>query len=233
MIRNLISLFMVVFWISVVTFLFLYWADGDLRFLHQDISSKPEMHHIQALNDASLIILTFIIACIAWFQLSGIFKINQADFLLRIDERLGNSNIIEARKIIHRLYKESRTINPHFTEPQHCHYMANKIYELGENKDPEDSQSTDDYVSLLNFMDFLETVSLFANKNYISINEVDDLMNQSLEFFYSIFSKRIQERRRKYNDDSFYEQFELVHKKIQCSKNRVSCICIRCWLNCH
>lgn len=220
--------------IVILTMVFLYLVDHDFNFIYENLSGNlRDVHHMQSLHDASLIIFTFIIACIAWYQLNGIFRINQADFLLRIDQRLGDENIIKARELIHSYYKASRTENPTYSHLDHCNNIANVINELGENKDINDYQSTKDYVFLLSFMDFLETVSLFVNKGYVSLKEVDELMNQSLVFFYSIFSKRIETRRRKYDDNTYYKQFEILQNKIKCSKKRCHCFCLKCFFNCH
>lgn len=216
-----------IFWIILLTLLFLIIADRDFDFLYENLSgNNHDMHHMSSLHDASIIILTIIIACIAWVQLHGLVKTGQADFLLRIDERLGNKSIIKARTIIHHIYSESKEKNKNFTEPQHCEYIAQEINSLGNKTDKE---SIKKYVLLLNFIDFLETTALFAKKGYISTKDINDLMNQSLDFFYTIFEIRINERRRKYQDPTFYINFENLVQRIRCQKTHCKIFCFKCY----
>lgn len=224
--KKYIHFLVIIFIMLSVMLIFLFLVDSDFDFLKENLSGTThDMHHMHSLHNASIIILTFIIACVAWFQLSGIAKNGEGDFLLRIDERLSNESIIKARVIIHEIYSKSKTQNPNSSEDQHCEFMANEIYLLGERKD---KKSIKDYVYILNFLDFLETISLFTNNGYISPKEIDDLMNQSIIFFYKIFSKRIHQRRQKYNDSTFYYQFEKLYLKIQARKQRCYCCCCYC-----
>lgn len=229
MLKNHKNVLSALFWMLFFTIIFLLVVDHYLNFINEKLNGNPaDIRHIEAIHHASLIILTFILACIAWIQLGGINKTGQGDFLLRIDERFGNTEIIKAREIIHFIYAESKKEDKK-TEEQHCEFIANYINDLGENYNDIDKMKQ--YICLLNFLDFLETVSLFGNEGYISIELVNDLMNQSLIFFFTIFKKRIDERRWKYKDPSFYIQFEKLVKRLECQKKHCYILCPKCFFN--
>lgn len=231
MIKYFLSILFSIAFILFVTFALLWLVDHNFWILHENISSNiSDVHHIESFHDASLIILTFVIACVAWIQLHGIIKTGRADFLLQIDKRYGDPAIIRARKIIHLIYRKLKNENSNLTEPQYCELLAQEINSLAEGKTRKDDI---DYVYLLNFLDFLETISLFANNGHISVDDINDLMNQSLGFFFTIYEIRIRERRRKYKDDSFYQEFECLIKKLRCKKTRKCCFCYKCAFNCH
>jgi hypothetical protein len=153
----------VIVFLLVVVFVFLISIE---KYNHLFFNTDAN-HHVQSIHEATIIILTFVLACIAWIQLGGIKKTTQAEFLLRIDERLGDENIIHARKIIHNMYLESKNACPNCSEQGHRYFIAYKIDEISSIKD-----KSNDYVDLLNFLDFLETISLFTNMGYITESNV-------------------------------------------------------------
>jgi hypothetical protein len=209
----------------------LRYFDNSFIFFHENIIGNiNNLHHIESLHDASLIVLTFIIACIAAYQLSGIIETGQASFLLEIDKRYSDPSIIRARNIIHVTYRKSVETHPKYSEDEHSRYIGEEINNLGSKNDKD---GCEEYVYLLNFLDFLETLSLFVNRGHISINDVNDLMNQSMIYYFIIFEKRIRERRKKYNDDSFYREFEILINTLRCMKSRRCVFCARCLLGYH
>lgn len=224
--------------ILISTVGFLWITDHfSLGFNYQLKNNSNDIHNITTINDAAIIILTFIIACIAWYQLKGLINTGRAEFLLEIDKRYGGDPaILEARKIIHSIYIKVKKKHPQASEEEYSQYMAEEICKLGDSKS---KKGGIEYVYLLNFMDFLETISLFTNRNHVDIDDIKDLMNQSLEFFYTIFHLRIKERRRKYKDESFYSEFETLTRKLKCKKARITCcpfcrnFCFDCLFNTH
>jgi hypothetical protein len=181
-------------------------------------------HSIISIYSASLIVLTFFLviatgalAYVAYIQIDSARKqleqignSTRADFLIRLDNRYGSKQIIKARQIIHALYLESKKIQRISEENEDIHrnYIAEKI-----NDYAEDPEKANDYVYLLNLMDFLETISFLANKGIIQKEEITDLMGLSLNFFWDIFHIRIKVRRQKYGDMRYKEFENLIHSQ--------------------
>ncbi|MGL6028741.1 MAG: DUF4760 domain-containing protein, partial [Legionella sp.] len=79
-------------------------------------------------------------------------------------------------------------------------------------------EKSEQFVYLLNFLDFLETISFFANHDYISEIEINELIGCSLKYYFCVYEDLIQERRRKYGTSQYYNELETLAKKIQRSK---------------
>lgn len=62
---------------------------------------------LRHLHHGGLVILTVILIVVAWIQLKHIYETSRNDFLLRIEERYGCKSILEARRIIHTLYRKT------------------------------------------------------------------------------------------------------------------------------
>lgn len=172
-----------------------------------DLFKPREDQKIINLHSASIIILTLLLVWVAWIQLYSLNNINKADFLLRIDDRFGSDQIIKARTIIHKFYCESRS--EEICQETHIKKISERIKEIGTN-----SEKADDFVCLLNFLDFLETISYFANNNYLSKRDVQELIAESLTFYYKVFEPWIYYRRQKYSNDNFYREVENLVKDI-------------------
>lgn len=159
-------------------------------------------------NAAALIILTVFIFCAGWIQLKDLNKTSKGDFLFRIDERYGQSEIIKARKIIHEYYclTQFEDIDPTI----HVQKIAQLVYDTKLH-----IEKADNFICLLNFLDFLETIAYFTNQGFISIRDIDELTGCSLKYYYCIFQKLIISRRIKYNSDNFYCELEKLALIIQ------------------
>lgn len=190
-----IILVVILFLLPVLDLFNLCWFDWCKLF-----DDRSSMH---ILHDFSLILLTVIIASIAWIQLRGIHDVRKADFLFRIDERYGQEPIIKARQIIQWLYRESVNALPDRSEVIYRNKIAKKIDDLSR-----DVNRSDEYIYILNLLDFLETISYLANTGKISREDVNNLMGPSMEFFFEIFKPRIEDRRKKYKNDEYYAAFE-------------------------
>jgi hypothetical protein len=212
--KKFISLIFILTLMIIIVALFDHF-EQPLEKIMFPLNLRESPKNFDVFYNASLIILTFILACVAWYQLKGLQRTNQAEFLLKIDQRLGDPKIIEAREIIHRYYKISKRVNPRDFEEQHVLSIAKEIDKLSENYDEDDFNATKEHVTLLNFLDFLETVAFFTNNGYIRSNEVDELMGESLIFFYTVFKNKISTRRVKYNNVNYYKQFEILHDKMK------------------
>ena len=156
-----------------------------------------------------LVVMTGILAYVADRQLEAISKAAKADFLMRIDDRYASDAILKARHTIQRLYRESNNLHPEAPESVHRSHIAIKINEISE-----DINSSEEYTYLLNLLDFLETISYFTNKGDISESDIQNLMGPSMEFFFTIFTPRIEHRRRKYGNEAYYCELQTLVEKM-------------------
>jgi hypothetical protein len=157
-------------------------------------------------------IATFSLACVAWLQLTKLNRISKADFLIRIDERFNKKDLLEAKMIIDTFYREVTKKKPNLDEVEIAELISDKIKKLGKDKK---KQSSRNFVLLLNQLDFLETISYFANQGYVQIDELDELYGYTLIWYYNIFKNWITYRRIKYGKASYYCEFEEVIDKIK------------------
>lgn len=167
---------------------------------------------------------TAVLAIIAYSQLSGISKNAKAEFLLRVDERWGEKEILDARTIIHKMYlpykKEGKDVRK---LSEDCLY--NFITEnLSESiiKMSESAELHENFLKLLNYLDFMETIGFLRKNGYIEVEEIKSLCGNSICFNYRIFTGYIEERRKKHErkNKDLYKNFEDLAKEIQ--KLRVS-----------
>lgn len=200
-----VSIILTVFFVALFMFVMEHFYFE--YFFHPNQSKWDIANDIDKIYSACLIILTFILVIVAWTQLAGIKRISKADFLLRLDGRLSSSEIIKARAIIQRLY--SLTKSSGNCEDTHIDKIADQIKDMGQN--PMDSL---EFTYLLNFLDFLETISYYCNRNYISLDDLDDLLGNTMVYYYKVFKKWIYYRKGKYNDN-FYKELETVIENIE------------------
>jgi hypothetical protein len=187
----------------------LYFVPGiDIYF--NDTKDIP--NNIIRINSASIIILTIVLVCVGWIQLNRLNKTSKADFLLRIDTRYGSTEIIKARAIIQKLYRESNPHNNPVPKEIYFQRMADKIDQIRIAKN---NKSCRDFSYLLNLIDFLESVAYFARKKYITVKDVDELIGNSMVFYYNVFKQWIYYRRKTYHNNSYYCEFEALIEKIE------------------
>lgn len=208
-------------WIAIILSIILFMVFPFMDLVTPIDAGFKEDHSIQTIYATFIIMLTFLlvfstalIAFVAWIQLSGLKKTAQSEFLFRIDERFGSEPIIKAREIIQRLYRESNNLNPGAKERVHRRHISHRIDEISK-----DTNSYKEYTHLLNLLDFLETISYYANENkMISIDDIKNLMGPSMEFFFVIFKLRIKDRRKKYRSKVYYCEFQKLVKTLKTKK---------------
>lgn len=177
--------------------------------------TDKEIMTIQAFDAILLGSLTGILVLVAWIQIKGLTKVSKADFLMRVDDRYGSEPILKARIIIHEFYTLSKTSDKDklLTEKQHRYFVANEI-----NKLSSDPTRCEKYIHILNLLDFLETISFYANHEDIEDSDIENLMGLSLTFYYDVLEMRIDERRKKYSNPSYYCEFETLVNRMKCER---------------
>lgn len=187
------------------------------------IKSATNQDEIYALLYFATWVATALLALIAWKQLTKIYSKNEAEFLLKIDEQWGSDKIIKARQIIHKIYIK--------IEPKHKEKKRDNIFELvgqeilnmrlnneekGEKKKQEDKdKEQDDFIILLNFLDFMETIGYLYEKKLIKADELNALCGESIRFNYKIFTPYIRYKRQKHQREKFYESFEALYNELK------------------
>jgi len=159
------------------------------------------------------VFISFVLAFIVWIKSKEALTRARMTYLLRIDERWSSTEIVEAREVIHELYLEAKKSNPKYENEQIKPIIAQDIMELKDNKD-----EIKEFIKLLNFLDFLETIGYLHDKEAITTEEVSELLGNSIIYFYDIFSLYISYRRNK--DIGFYIKFEKLYLELRTKKCR-------------
>jgi len=159
-----------------------------------------------ATGDASLIILTFGIFIAASINLKGIRKIAKDDYLLRISERYGSTEIFNARFQLHAFhieveknlkekYKISEIEIHAQKEEEYNKLMSQEILNIKNDK-----INAKTFTEILVFLDFLETMAYLVEKDSLDKKVVPELLGSSFNYYYGIFKGYITIRRKKYKD---------------------------------
>lgn len=208
---KLIFIFVIFFIIvSIVVSVLVYFIAGapkiDLIF-----DGKIEFsQNILRINAAAIIVLTIMLICGGWLQLERLNKTSKADFLLQIVARYSSKEIVDARAIIQKLYRIANPENNSATEERYIQLISDEIDKI--RNDPE---KNNECALLLNLLDFLEAISYFTRKNFITVRDIDELVGNSILYYYKIYKRWIYSRRERYDNSYYYCEFELLAKKIE------------------
>ena len=69
-------------------------------------------------------------------------------------------------------------------------------------------------MSLMLFLDFMETIGLFHKKGYVTLEDLDELCGSSIRFFYEIFIDYINHARQQNGDNKFCRDFETLARML-------------------
>lgn len=176
--------------------------------------SKYHDHEIVNIYNIEIIILTALVVAIAYIQLNAIHKtseankdINKSEFLLRIDERLGKTNILKARKVIHEIFvEEYRKKDSSVTYEIALNRVADKIVEMSKEK-------AEDFIYLYNLLEFLETIGYFYHRDKVTKPEVKELFGESITFYAAVFKLYIESRQK--HNKSYFNYFTILSNDIK------------------
>lgn len=169
---------------------------------------------------------TAILAFIAYNNFNHFNDINKHKYLLQIDKRWSDPEIIKARQIIHVIYRavcdekgyENKKKELNLTK--HIYpYISQIIIELSVSSEIEKQKA---FIYLLNYLDFMESIA-FLYKEETDEKKLDELnafCGDTLIFNYGIFYGYIKYKNRKHSTINstkgslkYYENFhKLVHK---------------------
>ncbi|MGQ3888464.1 DUF4760 domain-containing protein [Legionella sp. CNM-1927-20] len=150
-----------------------------------------------------------ILILLAYIKTQEAIEQSRISYLLRIDERWASPEIIRAREVIHKLYLDAKTMHPQYENQQIKPLIAQKIMDLND-----DESQIEEFIKLLNFLDFLETIGYLHSRKAITTEEVTELLGNSIIYFYDIFSIYIAYRR-KTKDPDFYIKFEKLYLEVK------------------
>ena len=197
-----ISVFTLLFLTAVVLDIFI--PKDNYILSHIADFNKFNNNVLLQFNAAIMLVLTIVLIIGGWRQIHNANKISRDDFLLRIDFRYTSEEIIKARTLIHKIYisfsddKISRT---------------DKIIKTSEKiekmRTSEDKQESSDFMYLINFLDFLETIALFYNKGSINETDLEILSGDSMKFYRDIFGCFIENRRKSTSNHTYYLQLDI------------------------
>lgn len=193
-----------IFLIPIIVFAFLWFLPGLDFFKFSDNQTGQEHAFIYY---GSIITLTLILAFIAYSKSNSALKQSKINYLLEIDERFCGSEIIHAREIIHEFYLTATELYPDFDNDQIKPIIGKMINDIHNN-----IGRKRDFIYLLNFLDFLETIGYLYVKKGVTIPELNELLGNSIVYFYEIYEPYIKHRRKK--DPKFYDQFEKLYESV-------------------
>ncbi|MCL9685835.1 DUF4760 domain-containing protein [Legionella maioricensis] len=196
----------------------LFWFLPSFQFFIFPSGDKPSEHNF--LYYIISLAITFIIVLIAYTKSKEALKQSRTNYLLKIDERFCSHEIIKAREIIHEHYLAIQQENKEIEIDALKHELGKKIIVISR-----DVNSKEEYIYLLNFLDFLETIGYLYVQKAVTIPELNELLGNSIVYFYEIFHPYIKHRRNSKADQKFYSQFEQLYKSV---KNHQTCSVHQC-----
>lgn len=202
--------------LSFVVFVLIY-IPFHLEFISETKTSNP-VNEYTLFYYCGALLSAFIVAFIAYSQLRKINKNLNAEYLIKIDERWRSSEIIKARTIIHHIYLDaiSDLAKHNITDKSAIRERIGKeIKEMSESKG---KVKVENFICLLNFLDFMETVGYLHTQDHLKRESLNELFGASIEFNYEIFEIYILHRRKKHGIEDFYDEFKKLYEAIQCDK---------------
>lgn len=200
--------------IAILFILLIVGFIADIDLIFKSTYNEEIDKHILHIHAASIIILTIALIYVGWKQLENLNQTTSADFLLRIDNRYSNLEIIKARIIIQQLYRKTTLPGQEYSESEVTKKIADEIKLIGRESS---NESCEKFIYLLNLLDFLETIAYFSNRNFVGATEIDDLLGHTILFNYKIFKYWIRYRRKKYKKNDYYSELQELVEKIDSS----------------
>lgn len=211
-----------IFFISLIIVLpFFFWA---MYHEHTVNYTNVVGHNYESIIDdytlwyyLCLVILTFVLACIAWIQFSNVNESLNRKILLQIDQRWHSKEIIKARRVIHKIFLEKSKEVEEIEDKKHKEEMLRRS--MGEEiirlSEDEDSRKIKDFIYLLNFLDFMESIGYFYSQKYLDIVQINEFFGTSLKFNYDIFKPYIKRRRINHRENDLHREFENLHSDLK------------------
>lgn len=183
----------------------------DINYLSLEDNGLIYAHYIAlTIITFALTIVTFGVFTVARIQLKEMNNIQENDFLLRFDKRYCNRESLEAKTILHEMYINSKSNKYPPGGKEHLAEIAKRIQEMSKSND---IKVLTNFMKLINFLDTLETIAYFVNKDERfkknKVKDIEEFLGNSVIYFYLVFEKWINENcREKHGDYSYYYELE-------------------------
>lgn len=153
---------------------------------------------------------TVALALIAFSNLASLNNINKNKHLIQIDQRWGDQQIIRARQIIHVIYREVCDFKNYETDSSiklsEVTEIVSKIIVLLSLE--KDRKIRPLFTYLLNYLDFMETVSyIYKDKETSEKGELQALVGETMQFNFDCYLLYIQYRNTKHLNSKYYSNF--------------------------
>ena len=214
----------IIFVISIIiaaAFLFLFYY-----FKFEWVLTEGKSQEVDYLYYTLIITLTIIVIFLACEKSDNALSQSRTNYLIKIDERWSSREIIKARIIIHKMYINTKTTHP--LKNNYCHdydkFIESKLSEeINMLSEAKEENKIEEFVYLLNFLDFLETIGYLESKNKIGLTEIEELLGNSIKFHFKIFENYIYNRRKEHKNNEFYLCIESLYYKIKEPRKRKKC----------
>lgn len=161
------------------------------------------------------LIISTLVLLIGYVQSQAALAQSKTNYLLRIDERWSSPEIIRAREVIHEFYLYAKQENGNLTQESLNFVIGQQILAISKINN---SKKIKEFISLLNFLDFLETIGYMYSIRSLEIKDIQELSGNSILYFYKIFEAYIIYRRQK--DPLFYKMFEHLYLDLRTYCNK-------------
>ncbi|WP_106225638.1 DUF4760 domain-containing protein [Legionella pneumophila] len=180
-------------------------------FYYLDIDKKDQSMEVSLTYYILGIFTSLFLVFGAWRKINEANKNSKISYLLQIDERWGSEEIIRAREVIHQLYLDAMNLLPNQkTNKDLCDIVGQGIKDLHGNQ-----EKIEHFISLLNLLDFWETIGYLYYCKAITILEIRELFGNSIVYYFVIYKPFIEFRREQTLDLKFYEHFENLYKAVK------------------
>ncbi len=206
----LFKLFLVLLLVSLFSSI-LYYVFNHKPFILKGIYNDTKLSlEYELFQNIALIIISSAVAIIAWVQLSKIGGSAQVSYLLEFDKKWGSEELITARALIHKPYIECQKLN--LNDADMFNTLGQYIIALSmQDNKPEDVKN---FMYVLSLLNFFEAVGFIYNRTYLKPAKINELMGQSIKFYYKTFESYIAYRRNKHGDVSFHKEFEKMFESL-------------------
>lgn len=161
-------------------------------------------------QNISIFIVYTVIAIIAWVQLGKIGDTAEVSYLFEFDKKWGSEELIIARSIIHKPYVECQKLQ--LDDAERFRVLGQYIINLSmQDNAPDDAKN---FMYVLSLLNFFETVGYLYNRKNLKPAKINELMGQSIKFYYKVFESYIQYRRNKHDKESFHIEFQQMYESL-------------------
>lgn len=200
----LFQLFVVIVAIAIIAL----FADMFFDLFNQ----KRTDNSMEKLYFFATVLVTCLVAWIAYNQLHGINQTAKHDFMFRILKLYQSREILKARTIIHEAHLAAVTRDG-MTEEEIRNLISQKLLDIKKDKV---STSAEKFVYINNLLELMEDLSYYANNDLINKDNVTGLKSGSILYFHDVLKGLIQDRRK--HDSDYYSEFDSLVKYLKAKK---------------